>query len=207
MPPIQWTLEKIRSGFNEFYKSQDRYPTALEIDQFKFLPSSRQIQRKFGGLKKLKEVLGLPIDTQDFGKGLHRSNIARIIGVRGKSFERNIYSILVAKFGEMFVHAQKPFNDYDNRIDFFIFCKDYKFGIDVFYPDNLHNLRGCVNLKQKTYKNLNFDVIFLSTNPSISQIIIDNYLINRKIPLTHNIKVYTLEKFELFISGLKPLKI
>lgn len=204
MPPIQWTLEKIRSGFEEFYKLQNRYPTALEVDQYKFLPSSRQIQRKFGGLKKLKTELGLPSDTLDFSQGSHRSNLAKRIGKRGKNFERDIYSLLVSKFGEIFVHAEKPFNNHSGRIDFFIYCDGYKFGVDVFFADNLHNLAGCINLKTKIYRDIDFDIVFLSVNPIIHQNVINKHLNAKLTKLPPYIKVLTVDGFKKYINNIKP---
>ncbi|OHA45886.1 MAG: hypothetical protein A3A80_04405 [Candidatus Terrybacteria bacterium RIFCSPLOWO2_01_FULL_44_24] len=46
-----WDLEKIKQGFDLFYKENGRYPTTFDVDDYKYLPSSRQIQRNFGGLK------------------------------------------------------------------------------------------------------------------------------------------------------------
>ena len=165
MPPIQWDLIKIRTGFQEFRKIHGRFPYALEIDDYPLLPSSRQIQRKFGGLKELRKLLGFSENELDHSKGETRSNLAKMIGRRGKDFEKEVYELLVNKFNEIYVHQQKPFNNYASRIDFFVYAKNHKFGIDVFYPENIHNLVGCVNIKERTYSKSGFDVIFLSINP------------------------------------------
>ncbi|MES2971937.1 MAG: hypothetical protein V4702_06475 [Patescibacteria group bacterium] len=45
-----WTIEEIKAGFEAFVKDYGRYPTALEIDAYEFLPSSRSLQRSYGGL-------------------------------------------------------------------------------------------------------------------------------------------------------------
>src|SRR3990167_9427156 len=77
-----WTLENLRDGLLYFYELNGRYPTAPEIDNFDYLPSSRQIQRKFGGLEKLRTLLG---HTEvSFSKGVYRSRIAQIVGKRGR---------------------------------------------------------------------------------------------------------------------------
>ena len=47
MPPIKWDLNKIKAGLEDFYNLNNRYPSALEIDKYPLLPSSRQVQRKF----------------------------------------------------------------------------------------------------------------------------------------------------------------
>src|SRR3989344_7862545 len=102
-PPTRWTLEKIKYGLDEFHKTNNRYPSALEVDEYPLLPSSRQIQRKYGGLTGLRKSLGFLDEDLDYTKGKIRSDIAKIIGERGKNFEKEIYTLLVNKFGEIFV--------------------------------------------------------------------------------------------------------
>jgi len=46
---MAWTKNKIKDGFDKFYQEHGRYPTALEIDEYADLPSSRQIQRRLAG--------------------------------------------------------------------------------------------------------------------------------------------------------------
>jgi len=205
MPTIKWDLNKIRYGLEEFYKLNKRYPLALEIDRYPLLPSSRQVQRKFGGLKELRRFLGLPEEDLDYTKGKIRSNVAKIIGERGKNFEKEIYALLVTKFGEIFVHQQKPFNNYKSRADFFIYAKDYKFGIDVFYPKDLHSFVCCVNIKEKTYTNHDFDMIFLSINPDINQSLINKF-INRRRKITSH-KVMDFDEFKKYINTITPLRL
>lgn len=132
-----WSLEKIRVGFEEFFKEFGRYPTALEIDKFRLLPSARQIQRRFNGLKSLRKSFKLPIS--DYGSGEARRKIARVVNARGREKEYAFRTILVSHFGEMFVHGQKPFNNYKSRVDFFVYAKNYRFGVDVFFPSSKRN--------------------------------------------------------------------
>ena len=131
--------------------------------------------------------------------------MARKTWKRGIGFERQVYQLLVQKFGEMFVHAQKPFNDYKSRVDFFVYGKNQKFGIDVFYADNIHSFQGCINAKQRIYNNANFDVVFLSANLSIDQELIDGLDQNKINKLPPNIKILDLKSFARFIEKLEPL--
>ena len=205
MPFIKWTLEKIKYGLDEFYKTNSRYPSALEVDEYPLLPSSRQIQRIYGGLKELRKSLGLPDEDLDYTKGQIRSGVAKVIGERGKSFEKDIYALLVNKFGEIFVHQQKPFNNYKSRADFFIYAKDYKFGIDVFYPKDLHSFVCCVNIKEKTYINPDFDMIFLSINPNINQFSINKFIARRRNITSH--KVMDFGELKKYINPITPLRL
>ncbi len=205
MPPIKWDLDKIKYGLDEFYKLNKKYPSALEIDEYPLLPSSRQVQRRFGGLKALRKLLGLPDEDLDYTKGKVRSSMAKIIGERGKSFEKEIYALLVKKFGEIFVHQQKPFNNYKSRADFFVYAQNHKFGVDVFYPKDLHSFVCCVNIKDKTYINHDFDMIFLSINPDISQSLINRF-IDRRRNNTPN-RVMDFDEFKKYINTITPLRL
>lgn len=202
---MTWTKNKIKEGFDKFYQEHGRYPTALEIDAYAGLPSSRQIQRRFGGLPKLRQELDL--GTLDFTKGSVRSQTAQYIGKRGLDFEKAVRKILVDKFGEVFVHEQKPFNDYAGRLDFFVYAKNNKFGIDVFFASDEHNLVGCINSKQRLYKRFSDKLILLQLNPGIDQKVIDQYLSNKKNALPSNIAVLSLDKFLVFLKTIRPLHV
>lgn len=72
----------------KYYNEFGRYPTAHDIDLYPYLPSSRQIQRRFGGLPELRKQLGIQIT--DYTRGRTRSNKAAIIGKRGLNYEKDI---------------------------------------------------------------------------------------------------------------------
>src|SRR3989344_5505474 len=205
MPPTKWDLNKIKYGFEEFYKLNKRYPSALEIDKYPLLPSSRQVQRKFGGLKELRKLLNLPDEDIDYTKGPARSSVAKAIGERGKDFEKEIYNLLVDRFGEIFVHQQKPFDNYKSRVDLFVYAQNHKFGVDVFYPKDLHSFVCCVNIKDKTYINPDFDMIFLSINPNINQFSINKFIARRRNITSH--KVMDFGEFKKYINTITPLRL
>src|SRR3989338_1557654 len=83
-----WTKNNILDGLRKFYDDNKRYPTAIEIDAYDYLPTSRSIQRSFGGLIKLRTELGLK--DVNFAAGEHRSQSARLIAKRGSSAEREM---------------------------------------------------------------------------------------------------------------------
>ena len=148
----EWTIEKVKEGFNRFYTEHGRLPTSPEIDKIDYLPSSRQIQRKFGGLENLRAQLGYA-DTH-FGKGKYRSAIATRVNSRGRIAEIELENVLRKKFGEVFVHTEKIFDDSKNRVDFFIYSPDGNFGIDIFYTDTMLDLQKNINIKIDKYLNL-----------------------------------------------------
>ena len=144
-----WTVEKIMEGFKKFELEFGRLPTAPEIDKLSYLPSSRQIQRKFGGLEKLREVLGYK-DT-NFGRGDYRTKIALRVNKKGRESEIELEKLLRNKFGEVFVHTERIFDDSKNRVDFYVYSPDGNFGIDVFYTGTIQDLQKNINLKIDKY--------------------------------------------------------
>lgn len=203
-PPVKWTMEKMRFGFEDFYKTNNRWPTADEIDKYKILPSSRQIQRKWGGLKKLREKLGIPI--LDYTSGSARSDISRLVGARGKASEAELQKFLVSYFGEVFVHIEKPFDTRRHYVDFFVYAKNYSFGVDAFFPATLSNLGNIIVIKQNNYEQIPFDVYFVSMNPEISQDDIGRLMLNKKKKLNSKISVVSFNQLKKVVMQFEPLE-
>ena len=189
-----WSIEKIKLGFERFLEEYGRLPTAREIDKIGYLPTSRTIQRQFGGLEKLRNHLGF--DIVHYGKGSNRSKIAYSINSRGKEAEENIRAILVEKFGEMFVHIERPLRRlYKNRLDFYVFSPSGNFAVDVFFPQNLDSINNILNIKNKVYSEYIEDLYLIVANSDITQIQIDRIILNKKNQLKPNIKVLSIEAF------------
>ena len=210
MKKNKWNLENIKIGLKKFYSEHKRYPTSTETDSVGYLPSSRQIQRRFGGLPALRKSLKLS-GPEDFTKGEYSSLRAKTINTRSYKTEKVIYDYLVGKFGIEFVHREHFFtDDRRTRTDFFIHAKDGNFSIDVFFPKDKHSLIGCINSKMRTYDNnsmIQYPVIFLMMNPNITIEDIDKYVGNKKNKLNSNQHVMTLPQMKKFCENKKPLKI
>lgn len=199
-----WTLEELKLGLEHFYQENKRYPTSHEFDTFPYLPSSRQIQRTFGGLVKLREKLGLP--QTDLTTGQHSRDRARKINFRAHKIEQEVYDILKKQFRVEYVHREYFFtDDKRTRTDFFIYTKTDTFSVDVLYPSNKANLTGCLNSKMRSYKNRlnNYEVIFLMMNKEITQEEIKKILSNKKNKLPSYQKVMDLENFRDFLKTKK----
>lgn len=155
----EWTKENILAGLQKFFDDSGRYPTAEEIDRYPYLPSSRQIQRRFGGLVQLRKDLNFAVSN--YSIGAHRSQIASKVGIQGGKTEREMETTLVNYFGEYFVHVEKPlYNFFCNkagfslkfkqRADFLVYCDPKPFCVDVFYPRDFLVLKK--NYKHKRTK-------------------------------------------------------
>lgn len=204
-----WTLEKIANGFEKFKAEKCRYPTAVEIDECSYLPSSRQIQRRFsGGLPELRKKLKLD-GPMDFSKGEYSSERARTIGRRAHKIEKEVYDYLIERFGKPFVHREYFFtDDRRTRTDFLVYCKNGNFCVDVFYPKDKKNLIGCLNSKMRTYgyaEMLEFPVIFLMMNEQISKEEISGLLKRKKNGLRRGQLVMRFGELKEYCAKKVPL--
>ncbi len=193
----RWTIDKIEKGILEFFDRYHKYPTTLDFDKVDFLPSSRLIQRNFGGIVKLKEVLKIN-DVKNCSKGEYRSKIAKAIYNESVEYEQIFYKFLITKFPEISVHEHKILRPGHICCDFFIYTSTNKgFAIDIFYAKDTFSLTGVVNIKCKRYATLNFPIYFILVgNNFIKQCDIDVLLYNKKNMLPNNIKVITEEEFK-----------
>lgn len=212
-----WRLENLKDGLQYYFDTNGRYPTAGEIDKFEYLPTSRHIQRQFGGLLKLRELLGL--DVVNFSVGINRSRIASEINTRGNDLEKDFESVLTGYFGEYFVHAEKPlyffFNDSVDislkkklRADFFIYARKYSFCIDIFHAQDLATFKRIVNFKEKNYSYMNIDVFLVNFNElsDITDDKIEVYISQKKNRLEPNVKLMNISKFLEVMKKIEPLK-
>ena len=116
------TLDNIRDGLERFHKEHGHYPSADEIDSCRYLPSSRQIQKKLGGLKRVREILGL--HDHDYRQGNRRRIAIDKFLKLSKTSEKEIREFLDKRYGEICVHEEKRYGDGRNRVDFFVYAKE-----------------------------------------------------------------------------------
>ncbi len=211
-----WSNESLLDGFKKFFDENGRYPTAEEIDAYEFLPSARQIQRAFGGLRNLRKSLGLEIE--DYGRGVNRSKIVFEANKRGGIGEKETEEILINHFGECFAHVEKPLYKYIKpesklrkdskcRVDFLVYAQNYTFCVDVFYTNTLCTLIANINVKSKKYQDLAIDVYLVSLNENITDNSIGLYLSHRITKLDQNIKVINKGSFFQKIKTIPVIKV
>lgn len=188
-----WTTEKIKIGFEKFFEENGRLPKAHEIDSLPYLPSSRFIQMRLGGLELLRKELGYT--DIHFGKGDHRSTIAHEVNTRGRDCERDLEKLLHQHYGEVFVHSEKMLWESKQRVDFYVYSPEGNFAIDIFYPSTIRTLQSNVNIKMKKYNELNVPLYLISANDSIAQDALDLYTISKLNLFTDNIVLLTLDSF------------
>lgn len=200
-----WKLEDLKNGIDRFYQEYGRFPTVSDLDNIDYLPSSRWIQMKFGGMVKVRKDLGYT--DSHLGIGKYRSGIAQQINKAGLDFEHEIEKILVYKFGEQFVHVQKRVGNTRERLDFYIYSSSGNFGVDVTnVTGHFRNVQTNTNVKVAKYKNLSLKLLIV-VNGDFQQDRIDDWLLNRIKPLPTNWRILTKNNFVSEINKFKPLSI
>lgn len=205
----KWDLEKIKEGFEKFQQLNNRYPAAYDVDDCDFLPSSRQIQRAFGGLVNLRKTLNLSVEN--YTKGAEGTRKAIKINMEGKRCELYVFELLKTRFDERFIHIEKPLDHaYKNRYDFYIYSKPNNFAIDVFSTDDARCLVNIMNIKAKKYakiKNNNEILYFVCFDNGLDWNKVQNWLSNKKELFPENWKVLSIASFKDELNKYNTFKV
>lgn len=204
-----WDEKKIIDGFKRFNDENGHYPTAPEIDRCDYLPSSRQLQRIYGGLIQFRTKAGLSEQDLNYGKGQFRSNIGRVSGIVSIAAENTMHNFLTNIYGEICVHEQKKYGEGKNTVDFYIYGETRNFGVEVFNTYSLRDLANHLNIKLKKYYDFTNELYFVVFGGEFKQEDIDKHILRkRQLPLLTNMKCMTYEVFkERCLEISKPLEI
>ena len=197
-----WTTEKIKAGFDRFLEENGRLPMSLELETLSldYLPNRKYIERHFGGIEKLKISFGY--SDAHFGRGEFRSKIALKANKKGREEELKLEKILVEKFGEVFVHTEKIFDDTKNRVDFYVYSPSGNFGIDIFYTETMHSLGGNINIKLNKYSNYKERLFFVVAGNSFTQEELDAYVLNKTRRLPALSEITTIERLKMLVNKM-----
>jgi len=214
MPPqgfdkyhISWSLDNIVCGFEHFRQLHGRYPMSHDLTTCEYLPNVKTLNRKFGSLINIRKQLG--IHESDLRVGTHRSNISKKIGERGFNAEQNLYSTLISKFHEPFVHNQSRVvvNKKHLKVDFLVFHKHGKFAVDVFHPESERgHFSTNVSVKYRTYADFPFTFFLVVANEEVGQSQINE---NTSRAIAHrpdNISLIRMDDFIEQIGKYTPLQ-
>lgn len=199
-----WTVENIRLAMERYKAEYGTYPGTRDFDTCEYLPTARQIQRRFGGVPKFKQLLDLDGDY-NLTTGPVRAAVASNAFKRSYEYEEAFYLALIQQIPEEQVHEQKRIRPGNVNCDFFIYNRSDKARsvvIDVFYAQNLFNMTGIINIKLKRYSSLLYRTFFVSIGNGITQEDIERLVANKKAPLPSHVKVCS-EKW--FLKNLQAL--
>ena len=213
MKETTWTIDKIKDGFERFYQTHNCYPTAYDVDDFEFLPSSRQIQRSFGGLVNLRKILRLRI--RDYGKGKNRSKIAANSNITSKQCETIIFKLLKEQFSDEFIHIERPViidGKGKDRYDFFVYAKPSNFAIDVFSTEgDSRSLIKIMNIKENKYRKISnaseIKLYFIYFGEKIEKNKVYSWLNNKREKFPSNWKILSFEEFKVELDNYDSFKV
>ncbi len=203
---IIWTIESLKKGFERFRSESGHYPSALEIDSCPYLCTSRNIQLRFGGLLKLRQLLG--IEDISYALGEHRKRIWVDAGKVSLDSEKEISNFLIDRYGEICVHEEKKYGNGRSRVDFFVYAKE-TFAVEVFNTYTIHGITGNLTSKLKKYGDFPHKLFFVITGGDFNQNDIDRILSRRKKRvLGKNMKCLCVKSFkEQCLNNIKPLEV
>lgn len=183
------SIINLKEGINRFIKENNREPRSFDFDDTEYLPSSKTIQRKFGGLKKMREKFGL--NTINFTSGPIRSKTARASKTHAQKYEKELYGLLFKKYHDIngiqkTVERELEYNTYSGlvldkkeiRSDSAIVdrIKKHIIFIDFFYANDIRSLYSCVGSKRRKIARdfvkpevYTYESYFVCVNPSITQ--------------------------------------
>jgi hypothetical protein len=198
------SLDSIKTGLLQFYREHGHYPTAPEIDNCPYLCSSRYIQQKYGGLRNLRQSLGL--DIVDYGKGPHRQALGQRVHRLSMQTENEVKEYLIERYGEICVHEEKKYGSHKARVDFFVYAKA-NFAVEVFNTYTIRDLAKNLNVKLHKYTDFQFRLYFVVTGGDFLQKEIDALILNKELRLLPNMQCLTLEEFKKeCLHKLSPLR-
>ena len=204
-PKGLWSIDQIRAGFVKFYEEHNRYPTALEIDSYEFLPSSRSLQRSYGGLVSIRQKL-FPGEILNFTTGEYRSKVASSTFRRAQDYEELFYNKLCGHFDPIAIHEHKVIRPGRVTSDFYIYTNETSgICLDLFYAKDMFSVAGVINNKVRRYSVLDCLVVFvLLHDGSLSQALLEACIANRRAELPDHIKAVTEESFwQDYVPALK----
>lgn len=192
-----FTLKEMKSGFERFYSEKGYFPSAHEIDAYPYLPTSRTIQRSWGGLANIRKMLNY--SETDYRTGQRRSEVAVRVNQLGFKTENELEFYLVKIFGEIFVHTQKRIGH--TYVDFFIYTPSKKIAIDVFTFKDIFSYTKNINNKLHTYKNFEYEIIFVPVGESLTKAEIQDRLDRKKFKLLPHMKVMLLDDLKIYLES------
>jgi hypothetical protein len=205
MPRLKYTINVLKEGFKRFFDEHGHYPSSNEVDACPYLCTSKQIQRKFGGIYKLRELLD--IKDSDYAHGEHRKKIGESINKLAISSELQVAEFLNNKFGVICVHEEKKYGTGRNRVDFFVYAKP-NFAVEVFNTYTIRNLAINLNMKLHKFRDFTDILYFVVTGAEFRQSEIDKLILRKnKVYLMPNMKCVTFNKFKEECKSISPLKV
>lgn len=212
----KFTAESVIQSLIQLKNELGHEPTAQEIDRCPYTPSSRQIQRRFGGLKDLRQSAGFAVF--DHTSGATRAQKAHRINQRSNEYHQQVINRLFEKHHNPVTSQTSVVREYayqqwlpDAGYYKNIACdvavidgaQSHITLIDFFFPQDSYSFGGCVRQKHAKLRRypvslFGYDhtVLFVCMNPAF-----DESYIAKIYQQRGGVEVISYQKFqELFLT-------
>lgn len=198
----------IRDQWESWKELNGRYPTCVDIDNDFSLVTTKTIQRRFGGVTKLRKELGYTVT--DYTMGEVRSAVASQAISESVISERKLSCFLYEYFGKRpNVCLWETYTERSNfKSDFGVYYKDGgHFFVDIFYARSLQSVKGCILAKMKKIEaSETKEVVYLvCSNENITQGQLEAVRRGKKKDVPTNVVFITLGEFKKEIEKYRPL--
>lgn len=212
----QQSKEELISNIHRFIKENGHEPTASDFDKTSYLPTARQIQRRWGGLQHIRTEMGLTTTNHAVGTPRKRS-AAKAVAV-SKEVEAKYHNLLVAKYhdidNDIVVSRQYSYQQWlpDQETYANISCdtciedrpNKHRTLIDFFSASDERSVYGSVRIKANKLKKHPPSFIDLDTTYDIYFVVVNEHLNSNKFPTLPeelHIKVIDINQFNtLFLD-------
>lgn len=195
-------LPKYTKAVHRFIKENDREPTAIDFDTVGYLPSSRTLQRLYGGLPRFRKEVGLKINN--FTKGKERTKKAKVSMDDCLKDETELFLDLLKKYTRK--NVSSPARIFQGRgftADIRLDIDDTIYLIDIFKPNSTHSFKGCVHAKNRKYL-LDEESFYIEGDVKFLYVCVNDEVM---VPINNPIPVMSLLEFRnKFLSQITPQK-
>ncbi len=197
-----WSSQRIHEALVRFTQLHGRYPTAHEIDDHPDFPSSKHIQRRFGGLIRIRQALGVFPEPNLTKASKTGSQIDATIE-RTQVGKARIVNALATRIAKGTAHMDVTLtDDQRTRVDFRVGHRTGVTLVTVVAPKDRRTLLGCLKSKEMTYSQIGlaqYAVIIVVLGISSGEL--DIVRSRRKRPTPKHIRIMSEEGFEQWLAS------
>jgi hypothetical protein len=164
-----WTKERVLQALRIYVDTHGRYPSAHEIDDHPHFPSSKHIQRQFGGLVALRKELGI-LPHNDLTKSTPNQERLGATKHRYDEAHGRLGAILATALAKGTAEADTTLtDDHRTKMEFRVMHATGVTLVTMVAPKDSRTLIGCLRSKERTCTQIGLSgnhIIIVAANTS-----------------------------------------
>jgi hypothetical protein len=206
------TIQDYQNAFNKFKNENGRFPTVIDMNKSQYLPTSKTIQRKFGSIAVLREMIGLEGLNLDMRNGEQRVSLITQQYNQGFKVSDILYEEALKYYKEEQLPRYQPYLDKKKNIsrsDFGVYDGDRHFYVDSFVPGHIESFLNSIIAKGKKFRKYGVEeeIYLVIGNMEMNEAWFERKEMEayrardviKKLP--KNIKVITFEKYLQLVAN------